>query len=470
MKQRYRIAIGSLAQESNSFSPFITAEQDFDCRFGQDVLEKFNAATQVFADADCALIPTVSAYALPGGAVEQATFLKLCDVLIARIPADIDGVWLHLHGAMYVSGLTAYDCSGEAYLLAKLRETLGRDVPIAACMDMHANHSPEFVRHIDIVRGYHTAPHEAWDFDHCCTMTACALLDMLRGRHMRSYLRPLPLRLAGERFMTSFSPARETVQLCEALEQQAGVVCATVFVGMAWCDTPHNTLSVLLTVDDSVQDPARLADPLCDFILQHRDAYGIPARNLPPDEALAYCAHSGKRPFYLSDSGDNVTAGAAGDSALCLQMIIAKNMRNLLIAGITDREFVSTYFDAPVGTVCRLPLGGKTDPASVQLRAEGTLLGSGVYPVGACKHVQCVWVRYCDTTVIVTDVRCDFVDSADIAAIAGDPANYSGVVVKLGYLFPLLQETAADSCIMLTPGNCSLDPAAIHYTTKAFFE
>jgi microcystin degradation protein MlrC len=46
----------------------------------------------------------------------------------------VDGVLLHLHGAM----ATESSDDGEGELLARLRKRLGPDIPIVAVLDLHA--------------------------------------------------------------------------------------------------------------------------------------------------------------------------------------------------------------------------------------------------------------------------------------------------------------------------------------------
>ena len=101
----------------------------------------------------------------------------------------------------------------------------------------------------------------------------------------------------------------------EEIEQIPGVIAATVFVGMAWVDCAYNTVSVVITVDETCED---VQEPLCrlaDCITSKQNEFTIPAKNMLLNEAVDYCEAFSKRAFYISDSGDNVTAGAAGDNA-----------------------------------------------------------------------------------------------------------------------------------------------------------
>ncbi|NJD01878.1 MAG: M81 family metallopeptidase, partial [Ruminiclostridium sp.] len=108
-----RIVMGSLRQETNSFSPVRTTYKDFTVAKGKGMLEKV-AATQIFEEAGVEIIPTLCAYALPSGKVDKKCYTEYKDYILKGIPENekIDGVWLYLHGAMEVEEIG----SGEALL------------------------------------------------------------------------------------------------------------------------------------------------------------------------------------------------------------------------------------------------------------------------------------------------------------------------------------------------------------------
>ena len=112
-----RIAIGSLQCEGNSLSPVKTRYEDFDYACGEEMYNKIQIMDFI-KDKNCEIIPTIYAHALPGGAVIKKDFLKLAGEIVDGIPADVDGVWLYLHGALYVEDIG----SGDTYLVKKVRE------------------------------------------------------------------------------------------------------------------------------------------------------------------------------------------------------------------------------------------------------------------------------------------------------------------------------------------------------------
>lgn len=130
-----RIVIGSLQCEGNSLTPIHTRFEDFDYAVGEAMYEKVQV-TDFFQEKGCEIVPTIYAHALPGGAVVKKDFLRLAKELVDAIPTEgIDGIWLYLHGAMYVEKIG----SGDTCLLQMVRDKVGYDIPISVAMDFHAD-------------------------------------------------------------------------------------------------------------------------------------------------------------------------------------------------------------------------------------------------------------------------------------------------------------------------------------------
>ena len=150
-----RILLGSVQCEGNSLTPIKTKYEDFDYAKGEAMYEKIRVM-EFMRDNGLEPIPTIYAHALPGGAVVKEDFLKLVDELLDAIPeSDIDGVWLYLHGALYVEEIG----SGDTHLVKKVREKVGEDIPISVAMDFHADNTDEIVSLVNCITGFRTAPH-----------------------------------------------------------------------------------------------------------------------------------------------------------------------------------------------------------------------------------------------------------------------------------------------------------------------
>lgn len=150
-----RIAIGSLQCESNSLTPIHTKFEDFDYAVGEAMYGEVQVV-DYFKEHKCGVVPTIYAHALPGGAVVKKDFLRLVNELVEAIPTEgIDGIWLYLHGAMYVEEIG----SGDTYLLQKIRDKVGYNIPISVAMDFHADNTDEIIKLVNCVTAFRTAPH-----------------------------------------------------------------------------------------------------------------------------------------------------------------------------------------------------------------------------------------------------------------------------------------------------------------------
>src|SRR6266567_4445269 len=99
----WRIAVGGMAIESSTFSPHRSGAADFTVVRGAELLARYDDLPS-----GVAWRPLVYARALPGGAVERPFYdaikTELLDGLRATLP--LDGVFLDIHGAMTVIGMT----------------------------------------------------------------------------------------------------------------------------------------------------------------------------------------------------------------------------------------------------------------------------------------------------------------------------------------------------------------------------
>src|SRR5437870_7066734 len=166
-----RIAVGAFLHETNTFAPTKAAYDDFvhgggwpSMAHGPDVLKvmrKINVGLAGFVEAaeenGWELAPTVSCGASPSAHVTRDAFERIVKVMVDGIAAagPLDAVFLDLHGAMVTEHLD----DGEGEILARVRRVIGKDVPLVASLDLHANVTPEMMEYADALIAYRTYPH-----------------------------------------------------------------------------------------------------------------------------------------------------------------------------------------------------------------------------------------------------------------------------------------------------------------------
>jgi microcystin degradation protein MlrC len=443
-----RIAVASLQQESNSLSPIISLIDDFDIAYGSEMFAKIHVL-DLAREAGAELVPALYAHALPGGPLAKTDFLKLAGDIIDRIPNDIDGLWLYLHGALYVEEIG----SGEAYLLQKIREKIGVSVPVSAALDFHANNTDEFVSLCNCICGFRTAPHT----DQIGTERKAMrlLLNCIKKKLLPE---PALVRanviVPGDCVQTSLPPLAAIMARADEIETRPGVLCAQVFNGQAWVDTPYTGPSMVVTCESDKSAAAMYAGELADLFYNARHDFRFMIEAVPASEAIRLSMEARECPVFLSDSGDNTTAGAAGDNAFLLNRLLASNARGVLVAGIADEKACAACFDVPIGAGITVRVGGSLDPRSESaeisgiMKNHGRLLGYTGADAGKAAVVDCE-----NITVIITENRTAFTTREIFNSININPLDYKIVAVKLGYLYPDIAALSKRSILVLTPGS-----------------
>ena len=444
-----RIAIGSLQCESNTLSPIPTVKEDFDYAAGRDMLERVNVI-DLLEEANAEIVPTIYAHALPGGSVRREDYVELVDDMLSRMPeTGLDGVWLYLHGAMHVQDIG----SGEEYLLKRVREKLGDDVPVSVAMDFHANNSDGVVRLANVICGFRTAPHA--DMVETERKAMRLLLRCVReGLLPHPAVSRAPVIIPGDAVQTALHPLREIMAEADGMEALPGVLCAQVFNGQPWVDVPYMGPNMVVTCARDRAEAQRLADRLAKRFYDARYEFKFETPALEPEAAVQLALDSPERPVFISDSGDNTTAGAAGDNGYMLKLLMDMGVRDALLAGITDREATAKCYEAQIGDTVALEVGGTLDSRSVRVPIRGKLISRGDilgYTGGWAGRSAVVEVN--GITVILTENRTALTRREIFDSIGVDFMRYRLVVVKQGYLFPELAAEAPKSILAFTLGG-----------------
>ena len=170
------------------------------------------------------------------------------------------------------------------------------------------------------------------------------------------------------------------------------------------------------------------------------------------DEAIARALAARERTVFLSDSGDNVTAGGTGDIPLFVEDLLAAHGPDAVVAGIADAEAVSQCAGAGKAAQVTVSLGGKLDRVHgkpLEVKAKVLHLDPEEDPTLAVLKVEGVEV------IVTADPRA-FTSFASFQSARIDPLTRKIVVVKLGYLFPELRDRAPRAIMALSPGFTDL--------------
>lgn len=458
-----RILVGGILQETNTFSPLKETYDSFNIYKGTAILNYLHTSpAKLIEEAGHEVVPAVYASIIPSGLLSKEEFLRFIDDFLSCCVADIDGIWLSLHGAMTVSDIG----SGEAYLVSRLREHYGRDIPIFGSFDFHGNMSLELVRQMNYITAYRTAPHVDI-YETGCRAVRALLRSLDSGTLPHCKYIPIPLVLAGELVITQDYPTRYFQEKLRQLENDWNVPDLSLFCGFAWSDCPRNRMAI--TVSDDQMDKKMLAQILDlaaeIWSMRHEFNYGA-AVALEPAAAVLYARDAKSEKVFLSDTGDNVTAGCAGDNAFLTKLMIDSGLENALLAGIADAPAVAHCFAHRPGDILTLELGGTIDPQnSERITITGELLNTHTFEAEEIPTpLRVAILRVGGVDILICEQRYSVTSRKRIRDAGLCYENYRIIAVKLGYLFPDLAEEKPCSILALTPGNAYQNTARIPYT------
>ncbi len=464
-----RIIVGGMNHESNTLNPIITGAEDFVVFHGEEMFHRgmlpYYSSTGIIETLraeGCEVIPTVLARAVPNGVVSKHLYLELKAELMERVRAaqesgPVHGVCLGLHGSMKVEGL---GCA-EGDLLAGLRKLLP-DIPVSVALDMHATVTEDMLRNADAFVGYKTAPHV--DCRETGSHAAKMLLLSLRtGRKLTSSCCKLPMLIAGEKSESQAEPMKSLIARCGEVEQKRNILAASYILGFPWADNEHNGVSALVTtLDDQILAEAEAVN-LARAFWDERASFKFRSEYYDSEQSLrvAYNAvlKDGLSPVFVSDSGDNPTAGATGDATELLERVLASIgtvdtlPTPLLYSGFYAPEACAACLRAGEGASLEIGIGAfwdKQNGSNQRLAVSVVRIARGYGPYSS----DLALVKHRNMLIVLTSKHIGFGDDELLPALGVDPAAHCVVIVKLGYLEACFRDIAARA-IMATSKGCS---------------
>jgi len=245
------------------------------------------------------------------------------------------------------------------------------------------------------------------------------------------------------------------MEAAEEMERTVpGMLCAQVFNGQPWIDEPYMGPNFVVTHESDTALAKKCADKLAKMFWDARHDFRFMIEALEPNEAIRRAMQATEQTVFLSDSGDNTTAGAAGDNAFLINRLQKAGAKGVLLAGITDAAACERCYRAEIGDTLELSVGGSLDKRSESAVITGKLIHRGDIlsyqydNAGPSATLDCG-----DITVVITKNRAAFCRPDIFASVGIDFTRYRIVAVKLGYLFPELAEKAERSILAFTPGS-----------------
>ncbi|MFN3745694.1 MAG: M81 family metallopeptidase [Hyphomicrobiaceae bacterium] len=378
-----RVLIAGFKHETNTFSILPTTLQSYEARGyvkGAAIAPFFRGTnTEIAAFLDgCAKygwepVLSVAADATPSGKLTRDCYETIAGAILADVEraGKLDAVLLNLHGAM----VAEHTDDGEGMLLERLRARVGRDVVIAATLDLHANVTKAMVEYADILVSYRTYPHI--DMYEVASEAVEIVKRALDGEVTpKTYLaRRAQLYGADDGRTTSPGPMTKLLERCAKIKaSDSGVLALSINAGFAWADIPEVGPTAVLVGDGSDPRFQAYAESLANDIWEGRHRRTVTF--LAVAEALARARAVGRvgKPAVLADFADNPGGGGYGDTTGLLRGMIEAGLESAAMAAFYDPEAAAACHKVGVGATLTLQLGGKVDPRfGAPIEAAGTV-------------------------------------------------------------------------------------------------
>ena len=465
-----KIIAAKFTLEANEHVPMFCDLENTALSFGQEALSHMQLG-EVTERPDLELIPVLCADAGCSGVMRKGCFDYLEQRILGAIRehlADLDGIYLHLHGASFVEQIG----SGEQHLLQQIRKLTGPYLPIAIACDPHGNLTQEYVENTTFIRSYREAPHI--DIAETVQRTFQTLIDQIEHpQGGRPVYRKLPLILGGEQSVSADEPVRSINHYMDELEQDPRILSCSWHVGYLRHDCPEAGSGVVV-IPVSLKDQAyaeETADHLAEYVWERHHEFHYTGLSVKPEEALRRALEFEGKPVFLTDSGDNTGSGAPGwNTELLRQTLALQPQKRFLFANITDPQAYALVRDLPAGTTLTLDLGTNADPWSqsvslpVQIQAKGELKGCMMHDRSAT-FGHSVLVSILDTPIDVNlaDTNWGMCEEHQFASAGMDWDEYDIIVVKQGYIQPECKAKGKLCVMALTPGTTPQDTTSIPF-------
>lgn len=325
-----RIAIAKISHEANTFNPIKTTMNDFLLSgnfVGQEILDKYYSNElggsiagfiSVLKDAGVEIVPLITLGARMRGLLTSKTVTEIEKRLITSIKRaqPFEGVLLNMHGAIVSEDVEDV----EGYLIEKVREVIGQEIPIVVTFDIHAFVTERKIENSTSIVGYHTYPH--LDSVQTGERAAKLLLKILNeGIKPKVGFIKLPMIAPPENTSTDEGAFKEIFKLVHESEEDKAILSSSLFSAQPWMDIQNLGWDILIYGYDKLK-VEKWTKKIAKECWMRKEEF-LPKRT-PVKEAIRVAASYEEKPVVISDTSDS--AGAPGDSTMLLREMLRQNI------------------------------------------------------------------------------------------------------------------------------------------------
>ena len=378
-----RIGLLQVLQESNSFNPVLTTQEQFRAygvASGPAVIETYGTTGGIggfmeglreAAGAEIEPVGIVRMQASPGGPASVSTLEWIAGLVRENLEkaGPLDALLCALHGAMVAEN----EEDVEGFLLQRIREQIGTTVPVVVSLDLHAYITESMLRHADVMVPYHTSPH--LDIKETGMRATRVLARLLGGAKQVVGFQRLPMISIAEAQNTEQGPLAPLFRMIREWEARGDVLSTGVLMTQAWLDVGNLGWSTLVVTDDNAEAARDMAAQAAD------ESWSLRNRLIEEFHSAAECVRLGLAhetgPVIIADGADSMNSGGGGDSTHLLREMLATPIPGGALVIMVDPAAVAEAKRAGKSESFRFAVGGKRDNLfSKPLPVEGRVLST----------------------------------------------------------------------------------------------
>ncbi|MDX5895140.1 M81 family metallopeptidase [Rubrobacter radiotolerans] len=438
-----RVLLASLWHQTNTFSAGRTGIEDFRFESGEDAVRDgvpgLDGVRSLGSEKGWELLPAVFATAPSGPVVSDIVVELFWDLFLSTVEngsgADIDGVFLLMHGAMVSESFP--DVEGEVLRRIRSPERFS-DVPICGVLDLHANFTETMCREAD---GLIACRNDSGEDARKTAYDAALLLNDLMETESRPVtLREHPPLLWPPAVATSNREPMLTLQSrARILEHEIpDMSFINVFAGFPYSDVPEAGVSFTAIADGDLELARSTLRELNVLASSKRKLH---IEDLTASEAVARSKGRIPEQTLVLEASDDVENGAFGSSRIVLNALVKQDAQDALVV-IHDTAVKDNLKEFKLGDVIEL-IGDK------ELRStRGRLIS---------KEDSHAVVKVHGVTVLLIGTRTPMDSFERLRAFGIEPEDYSVIVLKSSKKLNPLDDTFHWNTLVLdSPGATQL--------------
>lgn len=440
-----RIAVVGILLETNAFAPN-TRLDDFESYFWRegDALSEFIAELGLcnVAPETVAFVPILVAGAESGGPVIHDDYQKIVRSICRKLEDvdPLDGVFIFAHGAGSTTVLE--DLDGDYF--SRIREVVGREVPIVAELDLHANLSDEMVDAVDMLIAYRTNPHI--DIAERAQDCVKALLRLIDGAKVHVAFEKLPLITAQvAQLISENTPYGDVIRASSLLiDEDPDVAEIALMAGFAFSDIASAGFSVYVASWKSNAHARQICHDFSRLVWGERGRFVASPYSI---EDAVWSENDAQKqqlkgPRIYADIADNPGGGGRGNCVHIVRSFAESGLKGIQAAAFYDPELVLVAERAGEGTDIDVVFNSnEASPLSgtwkVRARIERLFYGEFVNKCGAYAGQVTDLGRSCllsvnegDIKIVVVSHRNQVFNPQFFTCAGLDPEIANALIVK----------------------------------------